>query len=265
MSIEDVKAFYNESVEHEWGRMDRHPFEFAINKAYMDRYIKPGDRVLDIGGGPGRYSLYLAQRGCDVTLVDLSEGNVKFALEKAKELGLPLKGICANACELTQSISGEYDHVLMMGPLYHLIELEDRRKAIQEALAVLKRGGTFYAAFIQLIGGLIYYGARMVEGVLDEQDQTFLEALVAGESYGGPAFTEAYFAQRKDAEALLAEFPLEKLHMVASEGVCAPFEPQLLEAAEEVRAKWLEISLQVCEQEQYLGMCEHLLYVGRKR
>ena len=39
MSIEEVKAFYNEGVEHEWSRMDRHPFEFPINKAYMDRYI----------------------------------------------------------------------------------------------------------------------------------------------------------------------------------------------------------------------------------
>ena len=105
----------------------------------------------------------------------------------------------------------------------------------------------------------------MVEGVLDEREETYLDALFAGKSYGGPAFTEAYFAQRQDAEALMAEFPLEKLHMVGSEGICAPFEPQLLEATEDVRKKWLEISLQVCEQEQYLGMCEHLLYVGRKR
>ena len=42
----------------------------------MDKYIRPGDRILDIGGGPGRYAIRFAQRGCAVTLVDLSPGNI---------------------------------------------------------------------------------------------------------------------------------------------------------------------------------------------
>ncbi len=60
----------------------------------MERLIRPGEHILDIGGGPGRYSIYFAQRGCDVTLLDLSEGNAAFAREKAAQMGLPLKNIC---------------------------------------------------------------------------------------------------------------------------------------------------------------------------
>ena len=91
-SLDIVKKFYDETVNNEWERLDRHKVEFELSKRYMNRYIKPNDKVLDLGGGPGKYSLYLAERGCDVTLADLSPKNVDFALKKAKELGLPLKG-----------------------------------------------------------------------------------------------------------------------------------------------------------------------------
>ena len=56
-TISEVRQFYNQDPMLEWGRLDRHPFEEIITRHYLERYIKPGDRVLDLGGGPGRYSL----------------------------------------------------------------------------------------------------------------------------------------------------------------------------------------------------------------
>lgn len=49
-----VQEHYDCDVQKEWDRLERHPFEFTITTRMMDRYIKPGDRILDIGGGPGR-------------------------------------------------------------------------------------------------------------------------------------------------------------------------------------------------------------------
>jgi 2-polyprenyl-3-methyl-5-hydroxy-6-metoxy-1,4-benzoquinol methylase len=63
--------------------MERYPIEFAVTKHFINRYIRPGDKVLDIGGGPGRYSIYLAEKGCRMTLLDLSDENVAFAAAKA--------------------------------------------------------------------------------------------------------------------------------------------------------------------------------------
>lgn len=83
--VEKVKALYDSSPELEWERMDRNPFEFEITKRMLSRYIQPGDSVLDIGGGPGRYSLWLAGRGCSVTLADLSDNCAAFAAQKARE------------------------------------------------------------------------------------------------------------------------------------------------------------------------------------
>lgn len=67
-NIKIVQEHYDSDVQKEWDRLERHPFEFKITTHMMDKYIKPGDRILDIGGGPGRYSIYYANKGCDVTL-----------------------------------------------------------------------------------------------------------------------------------------------------------------------------------------------------
>ena len=84
-AMETVKRYYDETAEREWERLETHPFEFDLTTWMMDRYIQPGDTILDIGGGPGRYALHYARRGCPVTLVDLSPGNIRLARQKAEE------------------------------------------------------------------------------------------------------------------------------------------------------------------------------------
>jgi 2-polyprenyl-3-methyl-5-hydroxy-6-metoxy-1,4-benzoquinol methylase len=85
---ETVKSFYDSASEAEWKRLEGFRFEFEITRRVMARIVKPGARILDIGGGPGRYGLYFAALGHDVTLVDLSDGNIAFAKAKAAECGL---------------------------------------------------------------------------------------------------------------------------------------------------------------------------------
>lgn len=123
----------------------------------LDIYIKPGDSVLDIGGGPGRYSLYFAQKGCDVTLLDLSENNVAFAKKKAAEAGVKITAYSGNALDADKIISGIFDHVMLMRPMYHLLDEEDRVCAVNSALKLLKTGGTFY---FPLGRGHLLYGQR---------------------------------------------------------------------------------------------------------
>ena len=101
-SIEIVREFYNGQVEYEWNRIADKP-EFILTCRMLDRYIKSGDKVLDIGGGPGRYTLYLADKGCDVTLFDLSPENVKFAIEQASLQNLNITGIVGDAREVSSA------------------------------------------------------------------------------------------------------------------------------------------------------------------
>ena len=125
--IEEVRAHYDEAPVMEWDRLEKEPFEFELTTYMMDQYIRPGDAVLDIGGGPGRYAIHYARKGCAVTLAELSLGNVEYAKAKAREAGVDFPAYAVNCLELDELGLGQFDHVFLMGPLYHLQEEADRR------------------------------------------------------------------------------------------------------------------------------------------
>lgn len=263
--VETVRAYYDASVEREWERLQRNRFEFEINRHYIDRYVQPGHRVLDAGGGPGRYALHLAGRGADVTLLDLSKGNVDFAAKQAAEMELKLATVCCDARVLDEAVDGTYDVVLLMGPLYHLLEEADRMRTVEACLKVLKPGGVLCVAFISIVGGMVYAARELPESILWPGEHVFYDHIKDGSDFAGPGFTQAFMIQPDHVRPFMAQFPLEEMHLVASEGITAPFANQLRDAPENVRAAWLELSLAMCEREAYHSFTEHFLYIGRKK
>lgn len=263
-SIEKVQSYYDASVEKEWNRLEKYYFEFEINKRYIDRYVKPGDRVLDVGGGPGRYSLHLASRGADVILLDLSPENVLFAKNKAEEQNLSIETICADARLLDEKVEGMFDAILLMGPLYHLTKERDRIRTVEACLKKLKPGGMLYIAFISMIAGMIYAARSVPESILWEGEDIFYEKMIAEDDFAGAAFTHAFFITPKHVLPFMAQFPVKMLHFVGSEGICAPFNDRIVEQPPEVKDKWLALSLALCEREEFRSFAEHLLYVGQK-
>ena len=144
----EVERFYDDEYE-EWDRLEWHTPEFEVTKKrYMEEYI-PNDtpqKILDIGGGSGRYSIFLAQKGHDVTLFDLSGKNIRQAIEKAQEADVLLDScIHGDALRLSEYLykAEQYDVVLLMGPLYHLMREQDRGKSPAGGTAGVKAGWAF--------------------------------------------------------------------------------------------------------------------------
>jgi len=264
--IDVVKKYYNENAEKEWERLATHTFEFSITKHMMDQHIKPGDTILDIGGGPGRYSIYYAQKGCHVTLIDLSESNIEIAKREAELANVKIQTYVCDATNLEALNLGEYDHVFLMGPLYHLISLRDRKQATAEALRHLKTGGYFYASFIMLFAGMIYYMKHDPEGVLtDPLHEIYIDDVIKDKPYEGDAFTKAYFITPAKIKRLMHQFPLDEVVLFGQEGITAPQELQLLEASEEAKAEWLRIAILLATRKEYLSYSEHAMYIGKRR
>lgn len=263
--VEVVQSYYDTTVESEWERLERNWYEYEINKHYIDRYVKPGDCVLDVGGGPGRYSLYLAGCGAEMTLRDLSPGNVAFAAQKAREQGHSVRTVCGDARKADELVDGQYDVVLLMGPLYHLTTEADRICAVNACLKRLRPGGVLCVAFISTIAGMIYAARELPESIMAEGEDTFYEKIKNREDFAGQAFTQAFFIEPSHVLPFMEQFPLETLHLVNSESIIAPFHNQIMASDVDVRQKWLDLAIALAEREDLRCYTEHFLYIGRKR
>ncbi|WJH32184.1 class I SAM-dependent methyltransferase [Paenibacillus sp. CC-CFT747] len=224
-SVEIVRKFYDETVNYEWRRLERHKVEYEISKRFITRYVKPNDRVLDLGGGPGKYSLYLAALDCKVTLADLSQTNVEYALNKAKELNLPINAVCADSRNLSIFEDEEYDHILCMGPMYHLKEEADRVKTIKECIKKLKPGGTLFVAFVSSYSFVWDYLISNPELILNADRKSELNVIVEDSNFVGKGFTENFFIRPKEVLPFFEQFKLEKLHLLNCESFLYLREP----------------------------------------
>jgi SAM-dependent methyltransferase len=120
MDTTRVGKYYDRSTEQ--GRFDSSHgrLEFLRSKIILERELPPPPaRIIDIGGATGAYSFWLADRGYDVSLVDLSERHVEIASEKNREAVRKLSLVeRADALGLPFP-DGGFDAALIMGPLYH--------------------------------------------------------------------------------------------------------------------------------------------------
>lgn len=97
----DIIRYYEQYDEE--GRLTRRRWgqvEYLTTMKYLRKYLRPGDRVLDIGAGTGRYSIALASEGYDVTAIELVEHNLAILREKITA-DMTIQAMQGNALELS--------------------------------------------------------------------------------------------------------------------------------------------------------------------
>ena len=262
---EAIRTHYNADPLKEWNRLQkRTPYEKYITTRMMDRYIRPGDTILDIGGGPGHYAIYYAKQGHDVTLLDLSDENVRFAKRKARQYGVKITALQGDAMDLSRFADHSFDTVFLMGPLYHLMNEESRLRAIREAKRVLRPGGCLFSSFILMFGGVIYGLRELPETLFWPKEQPLYEVAAKDESLSFEAFTYSYMTTVRDAKKLFASVPGLKTETIfGQEGILAPYKNVLNRYPKKTRTAWCDYALRFCEKEDYLTHSEHLMIVSR--
>jgi ubiquinone/menaquinone biosynthesis C-methylase UbiE len=156
----DMAAYYAAGEERGrlagWGRL-----EFVRTKELLARHLPPPPAVVvDVGGGPGAYAIWLAAEGYRVHLLDPVELHVEQAREAAsRHATATLESARVGDARALPWGAATVDAVLALGPLYHLPEPDDRRRALDEAWRVLRPGGVLAAAgisrFAPAIDGLL--------------------------------------------------------------------------------------------------------------
>jgi SAM-dependent methyltransferase len=164
--------------------------EFVRTSELLDRFLPPAPaRVLDVGGGSGVYATPLMEDGYDVVLVD------PVALHVEQALGKGVEAEVGDARKL-QFGAGSFDAVLLLGPLYHLPEREDRLQAIKEARRVAGPTGLVVAALISRFASSI--DGLMRGFLLDDRFEEVVVRDIASGRHENPDatpgwFTTAYF------------------------------------------------------------------------
>ena len=268
--MDEVQEFYDKNAQNEWDRLDRHRTEFAVTlKALKDYLPHSQAEVLDVGGGPGRYSIALAKLGYRVTLLDLSEGCLQLAQKKAQETGVSLAGgLRGNAIDLHRFKDGSFDVVLLMGPLYHLPNMDGRDRAVKETHRVLRKNGLVFATFITRYAPLRWSAKNEPEWL--SQGKELLETGVWRPSATGipskarVGFTSSYFAHSAEIRPLMKRNGFEDLDLIGCEGAVSLIEEKINELRGEEFDSWVELNYRLGKDPSLHGAAEHLLYVGRK-
>ena len=207
--FEKVKAYY--SVFNEWGRFNtpEGKLEFDLTVPIINRYLPAQAEVLDLGGGPGRYTIELAKSGRILHLADLSQTLLDEAKDKISEYSVDnVKSITqVNAVDLTKYSDCSFDAVLLFGPLYHLTGEEERNSCINEVKRVLKANGLVFASFIPYLTGAIGVASRMfyfpAQVSIDTLQRVFRSGIFNNNADMG--FQEGYYPTSSEVTALFKE------------------------------------------------------------
>ena len=124
----------------------KHKTEFILTTDYIDKYLKKGMKILELGAGTGAYSLLYVSKGYEVDALEYIKENLDILKSKITK-DMNINHVLGDARDLSMYEDETFDMVLNLGPLYHL-EGEDRDKVIQEAKRVCKKGGLIYFAYI---------------------------------------------------------------------------------------------------------------------
>ena len=149
-----LNDFYNHYDEDSRLLFQHGSVEFLTTMRYIEKYLKHGDKVLEIGAGTGRYSHALARRGHPVDAVELVAHNIEVFRQNTRP-GESVTIAQGNALDLSAFADNAYDVTLLLGPLYHLYTQDDKRRALREAIRVTKPGGVVFAAYVISDGCLL--------------------------------------------------------------------------------------------------------------
>lgn len=261
METKDYLANYYERYDENGRLLSKHGMiEYLTTMKYVEKYLKPGMRVLELGAATGRYSHALAQKGYQVDAVELVEHNIEIFKQNTIE-GEPVTIMHGNATDLSAFKSNTYDITLLLGPMYHLFTTEDKLKALSEAIRVTKKGGIVFVAYCMGDACILSYGFSRGE-IFDIIKKCMLNTKTF-DTFSSPKDIFDLL-RKKDIDKLRSEFNVTQLHFVASDGYTNHMRDTVDQMDDQMYALYLKYHFTICERQDMIGYSHHTLDIFRK-
>jgi SAM-dependent methyltransferase len=273
---DDVRTYYDSFGEKEWTRLTTAAMdgvvEFAITTRTVQAHLPSHVRVLDIGGGPGRYAIWLAERGHQVVLADLSPNLLQIARREIARAGVAAmveEIVEADVCDLSRWPDASFDAALCLGPFYHLTDPADRERAASELARVVRLDGIVFVALMPRLAFL-----RRTLALPDERQHLAQPEFVGRLLDHGVflndvpgRFTAGYGVRPQDVAPFFEVHGFATIALLAAEGVTSGLGEALASLAAsdpETYGMAFELVMRTASEPSILGLCHHLLYVGRR-
>jgi ubiquinone/menaquinone biosynthesis C-methylase UbiE len=224
--------------------------------------------VVDVGGGSGVYAAWLASLGYEVHLLDPVPKHLVQARQRSLRQPQAIASISLGDARRLEANDNSADAVLLLGPLYHLTERDERVQSLKEALRILRPGGVMLAAGISHFASLFdslrhgFFSDPMFAPILERD-------LIDGQHRnptGNPLyFTTTFFHRPGELarELMAAGFRLESVAAIEGPGWLAhDFDDLWTDQAQ--RTRLLECIRKVEREPSILGASPHIMAVGRK-
>ena len=240
--------------------------EFITTVEVLDRYIPQDARILDVAAGTGIYTFYYAEKGHDVFAADITPKHIDIIQDKMKAHSKPLKLQSAvnDATDLSMFNQGQYDVVLCLGPIYHLLDQGDRKKCISECLRVLKSGGILAIAYVNkhyIFPHIVTRDKRFLKESI--MKRVVLDSCTSA-SDEDCYWTDAYYSTPEEIEQLLEEFEVERIDHVATDGLSPLLRDTVDSMNDEEYRVWIDYHMMTCREKSIMGISNHGLLICRK-
>lgn len=266
-----IARYYDQYGEKEWARWDISPEErvkFRIHRHYLEKYVKPGQKILEIGAGSGRFTQVIVGIGARVVVADIAPKQLEWNRINAEKYGFRA-GIVdwaqVDVCDLGRFGNDEFDAVVAYGGLFGYA-FERRTAAMTEVLRVLRNEGPLLLSVMSTWGS-VHAALESVLSVPDAEN----DAILASGDLHPDTFPNVnhrvHMFRAEELRRFLEEFPVSLEALSSSNSLTAGYGDRLA-PIEKQEEKWnylLEKEIEASREKGLLDIGTHIIAVARKR
>ena len=258
MNYDNLVTYYNKFNEDKRLNTRHGKVEFITSMNYILKYLKKfkNPSIIDIGAGTGKYSIYLSNKGYDVTAVELIKHNLRFIEKNDKKV----KVFEGNAIDLSRFNNDSFDITILFGPMYHLISKEEKIKALEEAKRITKKNGYIFVQYCMNEYAVITHGFidnNILKSIKNNKlDDKFHVLSDSKDLYS--------YVRLEEINELNKIVNLKRVKIINTDGPSNYIRSSLNKLSEEEFELFIKYNLSICEKKELLGSGYHITDILKK-